>query len=151
MSAIQQIPVSVAIEADQNAHTGGIIKSGCGTNLDHGVLAVGYDSSQERGHQQPIFDERNPAEPCLDGYRGSWWDTPEGLLELKRMDAQKEDLTAWVLARRRAFLGHPVDAYQRYLDDLLAEAYHCRAQANAALAKRKELERQVEEINRRRA
>jgi C1A family cysteine protease len=49
MSAIQQNPVSVAIEADQNAfqgYSGGIIKSGCGTNLDHGVLAVGYDSSQ---------------------------------------------------------------------------------------------------------
>merc|ERR1711934_898011 len=48
MSAIQQNPVSVAIEADQNAfqgYSGGIIKSGCGTNLDHGVLAVGYDSS----------------------------------------------------------------------------------------------------------
>merc|ERR1712224_1157101 len=49
MSALQQNPVSVAIEADQNAfqgYSGGIIKSGCGTNLDHGVLAVGYDSSQ---------------------------------------------------------------------------------------------------------
>lgn len=48
MSAIQQNPVSVAIEADQNSfqgYTGGIITSGCGTNLDHGVLAVGYDSS----------------------------------------------------------------------------------------------------------
>merc|ERR1711862_439327 len=49
MSAIEQNPVSVAIEADQNAfqgYSGGIISSGCGTNLDHGVLAVGYDSSQ---------------------------------------------------------------------------------------------------------
>lgn len=48
MSAIQQQPVSVAIEADQNAfqgYTGGIITSSCGTSLDHGVLAVGYDSS----------------------------------------------------------------------------------------------------------
>merc|ERR1712176_495904 len=49
MSAIEQNPVSVAIEADQMAfqgYSGGIITSGCGTNLDHGVLAVGYDSSQ---------------------------------------------------------------------------------------------------------
>jgi len=47
MSAIEQNPVSVAIEADQNAfqgYSGGIISSGCGTNLDHGVLAVGYGS-----------------------------------------------------------------------------------------------------------
>jgi len=44
-SAIQTGPVSVAIEADQMAfqlYSGGILSSGCGTNLDHGVLAVGY-------------------------------------------------------------------------------------------------------------
>jgi C1A family cysteine protease len=38
-------PVSVAIEADQSAfqmYTGGVLTSGCGTKLDHGVLAVGY-------------------------------------------------------------------------------------------------------------
>jgi C1A family cysteine protease len=38
-------PVSVAIEADQMAfqgYTGGVITSGCGEQLDHGVLAVGY-------------------------------------------------------------------------------------------------------------
>merc|ERR1712019_208520 len=48
-SAIDQQPVSIAIEADQSSfqhYTGGILTSGCGTNLDHGVLAVGYDSSQ---------------------------------------------------------------------------------------------------------
>merc|ERR1711862_988120 len=47
-SAIQNGPVSVAIEADQMAfqlYSGGILSSGCGTNLDHGVLAVGYDSN----------------------------------------------------------------------------------------------------------
>ena len=39
-------PVSVAIEADKIAfqgYTGGVITgSACGTQLDHGVLAVGY-------------------------------------------------------------------------------------------------------------
>ena len=43
MSAIQNGSVSVAIEADQMAfqlYSGGILSSGCGTNLDHGVLQV---------------------------------------------------------------------------------------------------------------
>lgn len=40
-------PVSVAIEADQKAfqtYTSGVLSSGCGTNLDHGVLCVGWGS-----------------------------------------------------------------------------------------------------------
>jgi len=47
-SALNVGPVSVAIEADQNSfqgYTGGVITSGCGTSLDHGVTAVGYTSS----------------------------------------------------------------------------------------------------------
>merc|ERR1712134_5549 len=46
-SAIEGSPVSVAIEADQMAfqmYSGGVITSGCGSNLDHGVLAVGVNS-----------------------------------------------------------------------------------------------------------
>jgi C1A family cysteine protease len=45
MAAIAKAPVSVAIEADQTAFQGyskGVITTGCGTNLDHGVLAVGF-------------------------------------------------------------------------------------------------------------
>jgi len=47
-SALNQGPVSIAIEADQYAfqgYTGGVISSGCGTQLDHGVTAVGYTDS----------------------------------------------------------------------------------------------------------
>ena len=47
-SAIAQQPVSVAVEADQSLwqfYNGGVVDSGCGTNLDHGVLAVGYDTT----------------------------------------------------------------------------------------------------------
>ena len=51
-AAIAKGPVSVAIEADQfvfQAYTSGVITSGCGQQLDHGVLAVGYgtESGQE--------------------------------------------------------------------------------------------------------
>jgi len=47
-SALQTGPVSVAIEADQSAfqnYAGGVLSSGCGTSLDHGVLAAGLDTT----------------------------------------------------------------------------------------------------------
>ena len=47
MSALAQQPVSIAIEADQKdfqLYTSGVFTGTCGSNLDHGVLAVGYGS-----------------------------------------------------------------------------------------------------------
>jgi cathepsin L len=44
-TAIVKQPVSVAVEADQSVfqfYSGGVMDSACGTQLDHGVLAVGY-------------------------------------------------------------------------------------------------------------
>lgn len=45
MNALSKQPVSVAIEADQPSfqlYKSGVFTGACGTNLDHGVLVVGY-------------------------------------------------------------------------------------------------------------
>jgi cathepsin L len=50
-------PTSIAIEADQMAfqfYNGGILDSGCGDQLDHGVLAVGFGSDAYTGEQYAI-------------------------------------------------------------------------------------------------
>ena len=64
-AAIAKQPVSVAIEADTftfQGYTSGVITgSACGTNLDHGVLAVGYN------------DEAKPAYYIVRNSWGSSW------------------------------------------------------------------------------
>lgn len=59
-SALNFNALSVAIEAENNnfrAYSGGIIASGCGTNLDHGVTVVGYGLDDASG--QDYFIVKN--------------------------------------------------------------------------------------------
>lgn len=52
VAAIAQQPVSIAVEADQSSfqfYSGGVMTAACGTNLDHGVLAVGYGTDAAAG------------------------------------------------------------------------------------------------------
>merc|ERR1712110_1158078 len=53
MSALNQQPVSIAIEADKSVfqlYQSGVLSSRCGTNLDHGVLAVGYGTENGKDY-----------------------------------------------------------------------------------------------------
>merc|ERR1712087_657165 len=55
MDAVNQQPVSIAIEADKSVfqlYSSGVLTGNCGSGLDHGVLAVGYGT--ENGQARAV-------------------------------------------------------------------------------------------------
>jgi hypothetical protein len=61
MAAVAQQPVSVAVEADGldwQFYFGGVVTDACGTNLDHGVLVVGYGTDYT-GQPQDYWKVKN--------------------------------------------------------------------------------------------
>jgi len=53
MSALNQQPVSIAVEADKSvfqSYRSGIMDGACGTQLDHGILAVGYGTDSGKDY-----------------------------------------------------------------------------------------------------
>jgi C1A family cysteine protease len=60
IAALDQQPVSIAVEADQNAwqlYSSGIVSTGCGTALDHAVLITGYNN--EEGGKNGVWYVKN--------------------------------------------------------------------------------------------
>lgn len=81
-AAVAQSPVSIAIEADKRifqSYSSGVIKgSQCGTNLDHGVLIVGYGEDPKFGKYWLVKNS---------------WDTTwgdEGYVKIERSDSDDD-------------------------------------------------------------
>jgi len=69
--AVALAPVSVAIEADQSDfqfYTSGVFDAECGDQLDHGVLAVGYDTDKASGKKYWIVKNSWGGDWGMQGY-----------------------------------------------------------------------------------
>ncbi len=63
MIAVMKQPVSVAVEADGfdwQFYSGGVVTDSCGTNLDHGVLVVGYGTDTSLGDYWKVKNSWGP-------------------------------------------------------------------------------------------
>lgn len=83
--AVSKGPVSIAIEADTREfqlYTSGVITGdSCGTNLDHGVLIVGYGEGGSKHNEPPYWIVKNSWGP-------SWGDN--GYVLIERSDSTND-------------------------------------------------------------
>jgi hypothetical protein len=83
--AVSRGPVSIAIEADTREfqlYTGGVLTGdACGTNLDHGVLIVGYGEGGTTHNEPPYWIVKNSWGP-------SWGD--DGYILIERSDSTND-------------------------------------------------------------
>jgi C1A family cysteine protease len=77
-AAVAAAPTSVAVQADSSVfqhYTSGVIDSkSCGTSLNHGILAVGYDTTASKSHWI-----------CKNSWSAGWGDN--GYVRIKKADA----------------------------------------------------------------
>ena len=93
MSAVAEQPVSVAIEADQMAfqfYSSGVFSGKCGTNLDHGVLAVGFGTEHSTASNSTMPDRKKKGKDYwkVKNSWGSSWGM-DGYILLERGAKQK--------------------------------------------------------------
>ena len=100
--AVAKQPVSVAIEADtrvfQMYHSGVLTSDTCGTNLDHGVLTVGYGTDENSGIDYWLV--KNSWGP-------SWGD--EGYIKIERSDSTSSPGTCGIAMQP----SYPVVSYNK--------------------------------------
>ena len=88
-TAVAQQPVSIAIEADKTVfqfYSNGVITSDlCGTNLDHGVLIVGYGYDNKSGNDYWLV-------------KNSWGDTwgDQGYVKIQRTNSTNSSGTCGI-------------------------------------------------------
>jgi len=100
MEALAVQPVSIAIEADQlifQFYRSGVFNYGCGTNLDHGVLAVGYGTDPTGGEYYTVKNS----------WGAGWGES--GFIRLKRDMAQavSSGTCGMLLMSSRPYFGEP--------------------------------------------
>eukprot|EP00562_Extubocellulus_spinifer_P000490 CAMPEP_0178480570 /NCGR_PEP_ID=MMETSP0696-20121128/5766_1 /TAXON_ID=265572 /ORGANISM="Extubocellulus spinifer, Strain CCMP396" /LENGTH=387 /DNA_ID=CAMNT_0020108019 /DNA_START=36 /DNA_END=1199 /DNA_ORIENTATION=+ len=97
MKAISHQPVSVAIEADGSGfqfYKEGVYNEECGTNIDHGVLAVGY---ARRGDDGPYYLIKN-------SWGSTWGDSGFIKISQKSANAAEEGQCGILMAASRPIL-----------------------------------------------